>query len=104
MSAYPELPAYVKPDLWLDDGNNLVEFVRWRGESEPYMALWWHRRPDGTGWCHGGFAWRNPAPGILSESALWQLVQWEPLHVEPSLLCHSCGAHGFIRGGRWQPC
>lgn len=30
------------------------------------------------------------------------LVEREPLHVEPSILCSACNDHGFIRGGAWQ--
>lgn len=33
----------------------------------------------------------------------WQLISEDPLHVEPSLLCKTCGDHGFIRDGRWMP-
>jgi hypothetical protein len=33
--------------------------------------------------------------------AKWQLVSWEPLHIEPSVLCRACGDHGYIRDGRW---
>ncbi len=30
-----------------------------------------------------------------------QLVSLEPLHLEPSLIM-PCGAHGWIRDGKWQ--
>lgn len=33
----------------------------------------------------------------------WQVVNWEPLTLSPSLLCLSCGLHGFIRDGQWIP-
>jgi hypothetical protein len=36
-------------------------------------------------------------------SAVWQLNSLEPLDVSPSLLCTTCGHHGFIKGGRWVP-
>lgn len=29
------------------------------------------------------------------------LVTREPLHLEPSLLWHCCGTHGWIRNGQW---
>lgn len=95
------LPAYAKPDLWLDD-ENAIEFVRWKDDPEPYMAHWWHRRaiPDGREWCLGAFQWRKPDERILGP--LWDLVSLDPLTVSPSLLC-GCGAHGFIRDGRWLP-
>jgi hypothetical protein len=33
----------------------------------------------------------------------WDVEQEEPLTISPSLLCHVCGNHGFIREGRWIP-
>lgn len=33
----------------------------------------------------------------------WQVVSWQPLTLSPSLLCRSCGLHGWIRDGRWVP-
>lgn len=96
------LPAYAKPDLWLDDAN-CIEFVRWKDDSEPYMAFWWHRSTQSeTGWCNGSFAWRNPSPkDFQRDMALWTLEQWEPLTISPSLLCLKCKAHGFIRQSKW---
>lgn len=34
---------------------------------------------------------------------LWTLVSWEPLTIAPSVLCVTCGDHGFIRDGKWVP-
>lgn len=44
----------------------------------------------------------NPAGGW--HRARWQVIDLNPetLHIEPSLLC-SCGDHGWIRNGRWEP-
>lgn len=33
----------------------------------------------------------------------WDVVQLDPLTLAPSLLCTSCGHHGFIRDGKWVP-
>lgn len=100
------LPAYARPDLWLDE-DNAVEFIRWKDESDPYGARWWHRcgpnkpAPRTTsGWCMGGFQWRKPSE-ILT-GPVWDLLSADPLTISPSLLC-SCGAHGFIREGKWAP-
>ena len=63
----------------------------------------YHYAPDGTE-CAGHVTfdlpdvarmWPGPGPR-------WQVVSWEPLHLEPSILC-DCGDHGFIRGGAWVP-
>ena len=55
------------------------------------------------GWCiehlcvreYGTF---QVAPSVASHT----LVSTDPFHLEPSVLCMSCGAHGFIRDGKWQ--
>lgn len=31
----------------------------------------------------------------------WQLAAEDPLTVHPSILCESCGLHGFITAGIW---
>lgn len=33
----------------------------------------------------------------------WSLISAEPLTLEPSISCTACGAHGWIRDGRWHP-
>jgi hypothetical protein len=35
------------------------------------------------------------------QSPKWQVECWDPLTLSPSLLCRSCGSHGFIREGKW---
>jgi|SRR5579859_5587373 len=35
--------------------------------------------------------------------AHWQVESWDPLTLSPSLLCLTCGDHGFIKAGRWVP-
>lgn len=74
-----------------------------------------HRRGDGNGadpqlfaalppgeWCAGSITFDLP-PLNATARAVWQVHSLDPLHVEPSLLCRSCGHHGFIREGRWVP-
>ena len=34
---------------------------------------------------------------------VWQVVAWDPLTLSPSVLCRTCGNHGWIREGRWEP-
>lgn len=33
----------------------------------------------------------------------WKVESWDPLTLSPSLLCLTCGEHGFIREGTWVP-
>lgn len=42
---------------------------------------------------------RQDDPGRVG----WTVQSWEPLTVTPSVLCLTCGLHGWIRGGRWVP-
>lgn len=54
-----------------------------------------HRDRKGA-WCTGAVS-TNPA-----DTPNWTLHSEKPLHLEPSLLCRSCGNHGFIRAGKWE--
>jgi len=58
-----------------------------------------HRAPDGRE-CGGSVTFGN-APASL-HGPRWQVEQWEPLTISPSIRC-DCGWHGFIRDGRWIP-
>lgn len=63
-----------------------------------------HVKPDGKTPCVGGLFFRSPIQEkYFPEHAAWDVISWDPLHIEPSVLC-SCGDHGFIRNGRWEPC
>lgn len=33
----------------------------------------------------------------------WKVEAPDPLTVSPSILCRTCGHHGFIRNGKWVP-
>jgi hypothetical protein len=53
-------------------------------------------------YCGGYIRWDG------SEKAKHQLISGAPgdeehLTIAPSLLCRTCGNHGFIRDGRWVP-
>lgn len=51
--------------------------------------------------CGGYVSWRHV--GAMKASG-HQLITVDPLHIEASLACRSCGSHGFIRNGMWQAC
>lgn len=73
------------------------------GPNEPhpgYDGLW-----GVPGWCAGSVMFKAPETEHvlhLFNGATWDVHSWEPLHIEPSVLC-ACGDHGFIRGGEWIP-
>lgn len=109
----PDIPPWAKGDLWLDE-NNFLDWVTWKPEGPnalPYMALWFHRPKNPQthnldslrGWCVGSFGWRNPDTASLNGRVTWTLDSWNPFTISPSLRCSDCGAHGFIREGKWLP-
>jgi uncharacterized protein DUF6527 len=50
----------------------------------------------------------NPAEDFIplggNREHSWAVESADPLTISPSLLCTACRVHGFIRGGKWQPC
>ncbi len=62
-----------------------------------YIGIAEFHRADVTGgWCGGYVYWSGP-------EARHDLVSFDPLTIAPSLLCPTCGSHGFIRDGSWVP-
>lgn len=51
----------------------------------------------------GGLIFHGEVQDKISPYAKWDVESWEPLTISPSVLC-SCGDHGFVRNGRWEPC
>ncbi len=90
---------------WIDiGGGHEIEFVEYRGDLCAGINDK-HKRPDGTD-CVGfiaveGGSWASVfAPGVIE---VWRVESWEPLTLSPSLLCKTCGDHGHIRNGKWEP-
>lgn len=59
----------------------------------------------GGGTCASAVAFDTPASRAVHGPtvALHVVESWDPLTLSPSLLCRSCGHHGFIRQGKWVP-
>ena len=90
---------------WIDiGGGHEIEFVEYRDDLCAGINDK-HKRPDGTD-CVGfiaveGGSWASVfAPGVIE---VWRVESWEPLTLSPSLLCKTCGDHGHIRNGKWEP-
>lgn len=99
----------------MDLGNDhWAEYSAWAPDRDlnpqdahlPDVPRWgiliYHRNPAGE-WCAGfctfsGGVQREVAPNATT----WTVESWDPLTISPSVLC-SCGDHGFIRNGRWEP-
>lgn len=70
-------------------------------QVERFSATVEHTRPDGKA-CISGVTFDGPvARQLVPLSGLWTVESWEPLTINPSLLCGGCGDHGWIREGRW---
>lgn len=83
----------------LGEGRSFVWLVDAYGKA--FGIVEHHPAPGGQegAYCGGYVAWRVPA----DEGAIprHKLITEDPLHIEPSLLCRTCGHHGWIRDGRW---
>ena len=67
-------------------------------------AIIWHKAQDGTV-CMSGIHFRSEAAiKVFHEKTMWNVESWEPLTCSPSLLCMTCGDHGFIRNNQWEAC
>lgn len=74
-------------------------------DVERYSGIHIHPRPDGNGYCVGSVTFRSESSLKLEPGRpMWNVECWEPLTLSPSLLCRSCGSHGFIRNGKWEDC
>jgi hypothetical protein len=101
-------------DLDLGDGHWL-EFTAWHPDRAlnpqyahlPDMdrigAIVHHAATTETGLCGGGSILfdSQAARELWAGHPVWQVQNWEPLTMTPSLLCRACGDHGFIREGKW---
>jgi len=83
----------------IGEGHRL-EFCQWQGETAGVID--WHRNKAGA-WCCGWVAFKQSKWGLQFKSGDvgWDVIQREPLTLNPSLLCKTCGDHGFIRDGKW---
>lgn len=93
--------AFNEPfDLDLGD-NHWLKFGMYEGEKSG--ATVWHIKADGNkcaGWiAFAGRAWAK----AFAEKPIttWDIHSEDPLTLSPSLLCRSCGDHGFVRAGKW---
>jgi hypothetical protein len=52
--------------------------------------------------CSGYVRLRIPLNDTTTRPS-WAVESEEPLTLSPSVLCTTCGHHGFIREGKWVP-
>jgi hypothetical protein len=80
----------------------------WKAQNDPDgtrrgLVHYHPAGPQGTetGRCAGSIAFDTDDRPENAGRPKWHLESMEPLTVSPSLLCRSCGSHGWIRQGRW---
>lgn len=88
----------------LGEGFTLMPFVqRDGGPIVGYVET--HPRPDNGEPCAGSiYIEHAERPDGHPDHPRWRLTEGTPeapLTLEPSILCRSCGNHGWIRGGKW---
>ena len=52
--------------------------------------------------CSGYVHFRDKPPAE-NQRRQWTVESRDPLTLSPSILCTTCGHHGFIRDGKWVP-
>jgi hypothetical protein len=52
--------------------------------------------------CSGYVRFRLPVNDLTTRPS-WAVESEDPLTLSPSVLCTTCGHHGFIREGKWVP-
>lgn len=87
------------PDVDLGDGRGLW-FVR-KGDVDPWGAQYSHPDARESGRECGGYITFDGPEQRKESRPLWTVESWEPLTLTPSLLCKTCGSHGWIRNGKW---
>jgi hypothetical protein len=59
----------------------------------------WHKCSDEFGYGAGFIAFT----GRMESPVSWEVVSEDPLTLAPSVACRTCGHHGWIRNGAWEP-
>lgn len=85
----------------LDDGT-----IGFQDPSPPGARMGYGGFEGHVLWSHDcinseGNAWRAETILPYRTPEGWSLVSVDPITVTPSVLCKSCGTHGFITNGKW---
>lgn len=86
------------------DGIDIGHGVRiyWTVAEDPDVRVGLIEEHDSpSGRCAGNVFFRGRVPDDCHPA--WTIESEDPLTLSPSILCRTCGHHGFIRGGRWVP-
>ncbi len=87
------------PNLYHDLGHNVfIEFV----QTEGIVSGLAYEHPCKEGPSKSWIPFKGRPYGC--DRSGWTVLQEDPLTLAPSLLCRTCGHHGFIQQGKWMPC
>lgn len=95
---YPKEPLVHVGVMQLGHGHTFEALLGNNGE----LIGWSHVHPDargGTEPCQSVCAVRE-----IGDTPIHEIVCAEPLTLSPSLKCRTCGAHGHVTNGKWEPC
>ena len=71
--------------------------------SDEQLVGWMHTHPDARS-SEGMLCQSFCAVRPLNGAPIHQIICVDPLTLQPSLLCRTCGAHGNVTNGQWEPC
>ena len=84
----------------IDIGHGVsISYVQYEGKDCGIIET--HAGKDGQP-CSGYVHFRDQPPAE-NQRRQWTIEQADPLTLSPSILCTTCGHHGFIREGKWVP-
>ena len=85
----------------LDIGSGVTVTV-YRVDGQPYGLCEMHKHPNG-GNCSGFVRFDTEVGRRVfgDASPRWKVESLEPLTLSPSILCRTCGHHGYVRSGKW---
>lgn len=88
-------------DIEFHDLGHGVSWSKVVDQKENWIGiLEWHECGE-KGLIPKGVYFENAPDDV--RGARWKLVKEAPLTLGGSILCRSCGLHGFIIDGRWVP-
>lgn len=98
---------FTDPDMQMNELGHEMYWTRVVDSEGRWIGiLEWHeceaaQNDSDAGVSAGGVNF-DSAPDFV-KGARWQVQSEDPLTIHPSILCKTCGLHGFIQQGRWVP-
>ena len=103
-----EIGSGGRDDDWVNIGHEHAISLRWveikqHGESRLIMGGLLDRHAGCARGIDGWIPFANAEEPLGPDPHGWTVENWDPEHLtlSPSLLCMTCGDHGYIRDGAW---